>query len=268
MFHGSANLTIDKGCEFNTKKAVIQVKSAQPTITVDNAKLNSEGGVILQAMANDDPNMKGGMMGGPPGGMPGGEGGAMMGGRGGDAAGGVMPGSAPGSMMPEGGMQGGAGGGPGGAMPEGGRQGGMPGGGSSEVKATFRNMTLTGDIVTSMTGESDVIVNFENATITGAITTATAVPVGEPSYEKFYLIGEVADTYCATDDKYGIKASLDDKSKWVVDETSYLTGLTIAEGATVSAPEGGTLTMTVNGVQKPIKAGTYSGKIVLTVTKS
>jgi len=282
MFHGSANLTIDKGCVFNTKEAVIQVKSARPTIVVDNAKLNSESGVILQAMANDDPNKKGGMMGGAPGGMPGGEaGGAMMGGRGGDMAGGMpggspegaaggmaagAPGGAAGGGMPEGGMQGGAGGAPGGAA--GGMPGGMPGGGSTEVKATFRNMTLKGDVVSSMTGESDVIVNFENATITGAITTATAVPVGEPSYEKFYLIGEVTNSYCATDDKYGIKVALDGKSAWVVDETSYLNGLTVAEGAAISAPEGYSLTMTVSGAAKPIKPGEYKGKIVMTVTKS
>jgi hypothetical protein len=168
-----------------------------------------------------------------------------------------MPGGAPGSM------QGSSGGAPGGAMPE----GGMPGRGSSEVKATFRNVTLNGDMVSSMTGESDVIVNFENATITGAITTATAVPVGEPSYEKFYLIGEVTNTYCATDDKYGIKASLDGKSKWVVDETSYLTSLTVAEGAAITAPEGYSMMMTVNGAVKQIKAGEYKGKIVITVAK-
>lgn len=278
MFHGSANLTIDKGCVFNTKKAVIQVKSARPTIVVDNAELNSESGVILQAMANDDPNKMGeGMMGGAPGGMPGGgmpegmqEGarGGMPEGAAGEMPGGGMPqdGGMPGGGMTEGGMPGG--GMPEGGMPGGGMPGGMPGGGSSEVSATFRNVTLKGDMASSMTGESDVIITFENSTITGAITTSTATPVGEPSYEKYYLIGEVTDTYCATDDKYGIKASLDNKSTWVVDETSYLTGLTVAEGASVTAPEGYSVTMTVDGVKRPIKAGEYEGKIILTVVKS
>lgn len=277
MFHGSANLTIDKGCVFNTKKAVIQVKSARPTIVVDNAKLNSESGLILQAMANDDPNKKGGIMGGPPGGMPGGmmpggEAGGMMGGRGGDMAGGMpegMAGGGPPDAGTAGGMPGEAQGGvPGGAMPQYGMPGGMPGGGSSEVSATFKNVTLNGDMVTSMTSESDVIVNFENATITGAITTATATPMGEPSYEKFYLIGEVIHTYCATEDEYGMKVSLDGNSKWVVDETSYITGLTIAEGGSIIAPEGSSVSMTVDGVKKPIKAGEYKGKIVLTVAES
>jgi hypothetical protein len=152
-------------------------------------------------------------------------------------------------------------------MPGGGMPGGMPGGGSSEVSATFKNVTLNGDMVTSMTGESDVIVKFEKSAITGAITTAKAVPMGTPSYEKYYLIGEVTNTYCATDDKYGIKVSLDADSKWVVDETSYLTGLTIAKGASVTAPEGYTVTMTVGGVKKAIGEGEYKGKIVLYVAK-
>jgi hypothetical protein len=262
MFHGSANLTIDKGSTFNTKEAVIQIKSARPTIVVDDAKLNSESGVILQAMANDDPNMKGGRMGGPPGGgMPGG---APVGMQGGDTRGG-----APGAM-PEGEAGGmpGRGDARGGGMPGGGMPGGGMRGGSSDVTATFKNVTLKGDMVSSMTSESDVIVKFENATITGAITTAAATPVGEPSYEKYYLIGEVAHTYCATNDKYGIKTSLDGKSKWVVDKTSYLTDLALAEGAGIVAPEGYVVTMTVNGTPKQIKPGNYKGKIVLKVAKS
>jgi len=269
MFHGSAKLTIDKGSVFNTKKAVIQVKSARPTIVVDNAKLNSESGLILQVISNDDPNMKGGMMGGAPGGTDG-AGGAGGGMPGGDKSGGMQEGNKGGApsgegMQEGGGMPGGAdgAGGAGGGMP-----GGGPGGGSNEVTATFKNMAMKGDIVTAMTGESDVVVDLEKTTITGAITTGTATPVGTPSYEKYYLIGEVTHNYCATSDKYGIKVSLDAGSRWEVDKTSYLTGLTIARGAAITAPKGFKVTMTVDGVSKAIGEGEYKGKIVLTVTKS
>jgi hypothetical protein len=57
MLHGTdaGKLTIDNGCVFNTEKAVIQLKSAYPDIMVDNAKLNSKNGVILEAIVNDDP---------------------------------------------------------------------------------------------------------------------------------------------------------------------------------------------------------------------
>jgi len=138
-------------------------------------------------------------------------------------------------------------------------------------------VTLSGDIITSMTTEGDVDVTLEKATITGAITTSVAEHAKGPNGEAmaisdktnlYKIIGEVKDTYSATGDKYGMKLSLDGNSKWVVDETSYLTSLIIAEGATIVAPEGYKVTMTVNGVKKEIKAGKYSGKIALAVTKS
>jgi hypothetical protein len=282
---GSGTITIDKGCVFNTKKAVIQIKSGNPTITVDNAELNSENGIIFEAFVNDDPNRggagpaggggrEGGAPGGgmPQGGMP--EGG-MPGGPGGGREGGMPEGG-----MAQGGMPGGPGGGREGGMPEGGMPGGgMPGGagGSGAVTATFKNMTLNGDIVTSMTSESDVVVTFENANITGAVTTATSEHAVGPNGEEivmqdetdlYYLIGEVTHTYCATDNEYGMKVSIDGNSTWVVDETSYLTGLDIADGATITAPEGCSVSMTVDGVSKPIGAGSYKGEIALTVSAS
>jgi hypothetical protein len=223
---GSGTVTIDKGTVFNTKRAVLQVKGGHPTFIVDDAQLNSESGVILQAIVNDDPWASG------------------------------MPGS--------------AGRGPGG--PAGGPGGSKPGSaeGSAVVTATFRNATLKGDMVTSMTSKSDVVVNLEKATVTGAITTASAkaqadidgVKISKANYK---YIGEIKNTYCATDDKFGMKVSLDGKSRWVVDKNSYLTGLIISKGAVITAPDGYTLTMTVNGIKKEIKAGKYSGKIGLTI---
>lgn len=228
MAHGSGTIIIDGGSEFNTKKAAIQVKSAKPTILVDNAELNPENGIILEAIVNDDP-WKSGM---------------------------------PGSSMPGGTPAGGA---PAGAMPG-------PGvsDSSTDVNAGFKNVTLKGDIVSSMTGEGDVVVTFENAAITGAITTATSKSQADIDGVKiakkyYYYIGEVSHTYCAIDDKYGMKVSLDGNSSWIVDKTSYLTALTIAEGASVKAPEGANLIMTVNGIKKAIGAGSYNGKIVLEV---
>jgi hypothetical protein len=260
---GSGTITIDKGSVFNTKKAVIQIKGGQPTVVVDDAKLNSEKGIILEAIVNDDPNRGGG---GPGGGGAGGARGGMPGGGRGEARGGA-PSGAPG-VAP--------GGGPGGAP--GGAPGGMRGGagGSGAVTATFKNVTLNGDIITSMTALSDVVVNLEKTAITGAITTATAkhavAPDGEALTMKdetnlYYLIGEVEHTYAETKDKYGMKVTLDPSSSWIVSKTSYLNGLTIAEGAKLTAPEGYNLTMTVDGSGKKVGAGSYKGKIVLKVSK-
>jgi len=58
--------------------------------------------------------------------------------------------------------------------------------------------------------------------------------------------------------------TVDAGAKWEVAETTTLSELTIAEGATVTAPEGRSLSMTVDGVETPVKPGTYKGKIVLT----
>lgn len=240
----------------------------------------ARGGGMPGGDQGDMPGAQGGMPGGeqggmPGGGMPGGEQGGMPGAQGGMPEGGMPGGGMPGGD--QGGMPGGEQGGmPGGGMPGGAGGGGMPGGmgGGTAVTATFSNMTMDGDIVNSNTGESDVVVNFKNATITGAITTAIGTHSVGPNGEQlvmqdkpdlYRLIGEETHEYCDTGEKYGVKVSLDAGSKWVVDETSYITELTVAEGASITASEGKTVTMTVDGAEKPVKAGTYKGKIVLAV---
>jgi hypothetical protein len=54
---------------------------------------------------------------------------------------------------------------------------------------------------------------------------------------------------------------------WVVDQTTTLFGLKLADGATITAPAGKQVTMTYNGDNVPILPGTYEGDIVLTVTE-
>jgi hypothetical protein len=56
-------------------------------------------------------------------------------------------------------------------------------------------------------------------------------------------------------------------SPWTVKEKTELDSLAIADGAKVNAPDSYLLTMTVDGVETPIKTGSYRGKIVLTPTK-
>jgi hypothetical protein len=55
---------------------------------------------------------------------------------------------------------------------------------------------------------------------------------------------------------------------WVVAESIALNSLTIAKGASMAAPEGKSLTMTVDGIGTAIKPGTYNGDIFITVTDS
>jgi hypothetical protein len=54
---------------------------------------------------------------------------------------------------------------------------------------------------------------------------------------------------------------------WVVDKTTSLSSLTIADGAFVMAPEGCSVTMTVDGIETGIVPGSYKGNIMLTLTQ-
>lgn len=60
--------------------------------------------------------------------------------------------------------------------------------------------------------------------------------------------------------------SVDSGTNWVVDKTTYLSRLTIAKDAHVSAPQGQEITLTVNGIETGINPGTYTGDVVLTPT--
>jgi hypothetical protein len=250
MYHGSGDLTIDKGSVFNTKSTAIQLKSPSHNIIVDNAQLNAENGIIIQVMPNDDPNGRAINSGGTP----------AAGRRGGDSGG------APGGT-PAGGEGGNA------PRPEGPAGTAVPTVVSNDINATFKNVTLKGDIVNGNTASCPLKINFEKAAITGAITTATVInsigPNGEEITMKtphlYKLIGEVKNIYCATGDKNGLKVSLDRNSKWIVDKTSYLTELTVSKGAEITAPQGYSVSMTVDGIKTAINAGEYKGKIVLTV---
>jgi hypothetical protein len=170
---------------------------------------------------------------------------------------------------------GGPGGPPGGPPP--GDGGPPPGPTEPSVKAvtaSFSNMRLRGDIINGNTADSDICVNFENAVIKGAITTAATQRLAEDltmdDADQYYLIGEVEHTFGppAAGDLYGLVTSLDENSKWIVTETSYLTELNLAEGAIVTAPRCRSLRMTVDGIETEIEAGTYAGEIVLEVTEA
>lgn len=241
MAHGGhrGSVTINKGSVINAEKAVIQYKSSSPDILVDGATLNSKSGVILQMMVNDDPNGMGAGAPGPTASVPNG----------------APPPAASATPM-----------GAGAANDD-----------NQDLAGRFTNVTLKGDFYNTLTSKSAMNLTFENATVTGAICTATAVHALGKNGEKlvmqddpvlYYLIGEQTQTCALTNDAHGVSAAFDARSSWVVAKTSYLTGLTIAPGAKISAPKGSTLQMTVNGVATPITAGKYQGKIALTISKS
>jgi len=54
---------------------------------------------------------------------------------------------------------------------------------------------------------------------------------------------------------------------WLVDQSEPFDRLAIADGAVIEAPEGYSLTLTVDGVETNLEPGTYAGKIALTRTE-
>ena len=219
MLHsnGSGNLTIERGSVFNTKEAIIQSKGSFPKISVKDSELNTDNGIILQLMANDDPYFASFLEANP------------------DLA-------------------------------------GLFQGGDSIATADFTNMTLDGDIIHGNTAGGALEVSLNTSTLTGAITTANTtfkyeadgLAAGDVTSDQYGLIGQVVNEFAATTDDAGLSLTIDGTSTWVVDETSYLSSLTLAEGATVTSPDGTTLTMLVDGVETAITEGSYES-VTLTV---
>ena len=236
MMHSGAGggvLTIDKGSVVKSRSTAIQVKGRGTTILVDDAELNAENGVILQAMENDDPFLIA-LKNGPP---PGAEGG---------------PGGLPG-------------------CPDCGPPPPPPSGTySPDVDATFRNISLNGDFYNARTNEGAMILSFENATVTGVISMATAAPASgkAPTQETYQEIGNVTNTAGWTEGQHGLAVTIDSESSWSVTGPSYLSTLNIAEGASIIGPEGRGVAMTVDGNPTEISPGQYNGAVLLDVLGS
>ena len=110
----------------------------------------------------------------------------------------------------------------------------------------------------------NLVLTFNSANITGVISASTAKHAKDTiTAEDYKLLGEVTNTPSAVVNN-GVIVSMTG-STWTVTGASYLSSLTIGEGSSITAPEGKSVTMTVNGAAKPIKAGSYKGNIVLTV---
>ena len=139
---------------------------------------------------------------------------------------------------------------------------------SGPVLASFKDVTLAGDIVNARTQQGGMEITLQNATLTGAITTAVAEPAshGSPTKAKYFLVGEFKNVFQPTRERYGLAVQLDGTSSCTVDQTSYLTGLEIAPGARITVPQGFRLALVVDGVAKPLAPGRYTGRVVLQVT--
>jgi hypothetical protein len=241
MAHSKGNLTITDGTIVNTDNAAFLMKAGDVNMTVSNgAKINSKDNIILQMIDNDD---------------------ALVG---------VNMSRSIGLCF----------------NTEFNEAKGYPGI-DYEVKTTTdkRNtytftatdVELKGDLYNGtgyfggQAGDRLEVTLGKGASLNGTISATSIIHVDEKgnqnthfTMKEYYYLGHVANRmfYNGAND---VSVTLKDGAVWTVAGTGTITGLNIGEGCAVKATKGSKVTMTVDGVKKPIKAGAYSGKIVLTV---
>lgn len=109
--------------------------------------------------------------------------------------------------------------------------------------------------------------NLRNTHLTGIISSALQAyreGVTEITAENRMELSNVTQTAAPTVNN-GVIVSLDENSTWTVTDTSYITAITLAPGSKLLTPDGRTLTMTVDGRDTIPAAGTYTGKIVISL---
>ncbi|MEE4454867.1 hypothetical protein [Novosphingobium resinovorum] len=224
---GGGTLTIDKGTQLRAGRAAIEVKGIGTTIKVDGATITSGNRVILQAMENDDPFLQALMRGEIPEGM----------------------GAPPPGMGADGGAAD--------------KKGPTP---NPAVVATFSNVDLEGDFWNGRMAQGGMELTFENARVSGRISTSTTAPASgkTPVRATYREIGDVTNTAVPASKPNAMVVRLGGATRWTVTGTSYLSSLTIAPGASIEG-SAGAVVLTVNGRQRPIRPGTYTGRVTLSV---
>ncbi len=132
------------------------------------------------------------------------------------------------------------------------------------VKVRMTDMQAEGDILNE-DYQRDIHLNLTGTALTGRIISNTVGDWNALCKEKGF------ETYIINPDGYktphGVNLTLGPGSRWNVTGESTLTALTIGDGASIAATGGKTLTMTVDGIEKPVRAGDYRGKIVIKAAK-
>ncbi len=232
----SGTLIINQNSVVHAADTGIQIKGRGAYIIVDGGILESESGLLLHTVNDDDPMA----IGGP--GMPPTEGQPDME---------ILPEDVPHSVGDDPEHELCLGDGP----------------ANHEVVAAFRNTSLVGDMLHTRTHKGNLSVTFENTSITGGISTGHSEHIGPnatPEHPEY--IGVFSKEFCENDDPFGVQVSLDSGSSWTVTKTCYLTRLSIESSCRLTAPEGRTVTLLVNGQPVKILPGVYEGKLTLVVS--
>jgi hypothetical protein len=142
----------------------------------------------------------------------------------------------------------------------------------STIHVSFADMEMAGDIYNTRFGSGhNLAVSLENVQYAGAITAGRQYHKSHKPGDKILPtepreLGNVgclpAPVVCN-----GVIVDVKAGANWTVTGTSFLSSLTIAEGATVAAAPGTTLTLLVDGKETELAPGAYTGNIELKVAK-
>lgn len=229
MFFGAGTLTLDGGTVINSERATFLNKGQQTAISVDGGggtRLNPRDGIILQMIELDDPG----------------------------------PVRVDGKMLNTGVYTEPTG------DPAKDSTFDVTAAHTADGAATFTSIKLNGDFYNGMRKGKNMVLTFEDSTVEGVITASrTKHRVSTIDASTFYELGIVTNTAQAAVNN-GVVVRLNSGSAWTVTGTSYLTSLTLAADATVKAPRGRTVTLTVDGTQTALTPGTtYTGALTVTV---
>jgi hypothetical protein len=144
---------------------------------------------------------------------------------------------------------------------------------STDARAAFTDIDLAGDFYNAVRGGGNaslqgqnLVLDFTRSTVRGVISaTSTRHRVATITIDEYRQISEVNNTPGDVVNN-GVIVTLGARSTWTVTGTSYLSSLTLAADAAVTAPRGKKVRLTVDGTPTAIKAGTtYTGALTLTV---
>ncbi|MFJ2259267.1 hypothetical protein ACIOKD_13160 [Streptomyces sp. NPDC087844] len=144
---------------------------------------------------------------------------------------------------------------------------------ATDATASFTDIELSGDFYNAVRGGGNaglqgqnLVLAFTRSTLKGVISaTTTKHRVPTLTIADYREISEVTNTVSPVVNN-GVVVTLGSGSSWTVTKTSHLSALTLAADATVRAPRGRTVTLTVDGTPTAIEAGhSYTGALTLTV---
>lgn len=126
------------------------------------------------------------------------------------------------------------------------------------------------DYDAGLRGPKNLALNLVNVRLEGVVSSAVAAyreGLTQIEEDQRLELSNITQTAAPTVNN-GVIVDLDKDSSWLVTGTCYITGLKLADTAILKGYGGKKLTMTVDGAETAIQAGSYRGTIVLSLDEA